>query len=134
MTVPRTHGSVDRSLVRATRRAVSSSQPGGANGNGSGEAGPPVTREPDRGSIRVFPFARGAALSRADAPTGRRVMRGGTAAVHRRSRTPVPDRANGGSATMITIACPWCEVEQAAQVIGQDHDAAPFSCHECGTT
>ena len=35
---------------------------------------------------------------------------------------------------MITIACPWCDVEQATQVIGQDHDDAPFSCHECGTT
>ena len=34
---------------------------------------------------------------------------------------------------MITIACPWCDVEQAAQVIGQDHDTA-FCCHECGTT
>ena len=35
---------------------------------------------------------------------------------------------------MITIACPWCDVEQAAQVIGKDHDDAPFACGECGTT
>jgi hypothetical protein len=35
---------------------------------------------------------------------------------------------------MITITCPWCDVEQAAQLIGQDHDDAAFCCHECGTT
>jgi uncharacterized Zn finger protein len=36
--------------------------------------------------------------------------------------------------TMITIACPWCDVEQGAQLVGEDRDDAPFRCLECGTT
>ena len=35
---------------------------------------------------------------------------------------------------MIMIACPWCDIEQGAQLVGEDRDDAPFRCLECGTT
>ena len=35
---------------------------------------------------------------------------------------------------MIMLSCPWCDIEQAAQLLGEDRDDAPFRCLECGTT
>jgi hypothetical protein len=35
---------------------------------------------------------------------------------------------------MITIACPWCDTQQGAQLVGEDREDEPFRCLECGTT